>query len=262
MKQFVISEDESIDSAFARFNTIITSLKLLMKVILVRTTSLETSMTHGDDHPRKIRNIQSKSLNKSLALKQIKESVMKSVLTSGSKDKRDPNLLLEKVQSHRKTITKEPLSRRLLEAIAMKTDDEKVKDETCLVAHASSEICLGVDLEPHEWIKDSGCSKHMTGNRKLFSTYKTYNRDEHVEAEKDDDPKEEEMKKHMEIIQDEEEITIDDIPLATKPPMIVEYKIVKEGQKGFYHLIRADGITTAGRINAVKDEIKDISEKR
>ncbi|GJV32397.1 retrovirus-related pol polyprotein from transposon TNT 1-94 [Tanacetum coccineum] len=54
-------------------------------------------------------------------------------------------------------------------------DDEKVKNETCLVAHASSEICLGVDLEPDEWIKDSGCSKHMTGNRKLFSTYKAYN---------------------------------------------------------------------------------------
>ncbi|GJY48418.1 retrovirus-related pol polyprotein from transposon TNT 1-94 [Tanacetum coccineum] len=31
---------------------------------------------------------------------------------------------------------------------------------------------LGVGLEPDEWIKDSGCSKHMTGNRKLFSTYK------------------------------------------------------------------------------------------
>ncbi|GJY01641.1 zf-CCHC domain-containing protein [Tanacetum coccineum] len=54
-------------------------------------------------------------------------------------------------------------------------DDEKVKDETCLVAQASSEICLGVDLEPDEWIKDSGCSKHMTGNRKLFSSYKAYN---------------------------------------------------------------------------------------
>ncbi|GJX66839.1 retrovirus-related pol polyprotein from transposon TNT 1-94, partial [Tanacetum coccineum] len=36
-------------------------------------------------------------------------------------------------------------------------------------------ICLGVDLEPDEWIKDSGCSKHMTGNQKLFSTYKAYN---------------------------------------------------------------------------------------
>nr|GEW22837.1 putative reverse transcriptase domain-containing protein [Tanacetum cinerariifolium] len=36
-------------------------------------------------------------------------------------------------------------------------------------------ICLGVDLEPDEWIKDSRCSKHMKGNRKLFSTYKAYN---------------------------------------------------------------------------------------
>ncbi|GJV82789.1 retrovirus-related pol polyprotein from transposon TNT 1-94 [Tanacetum coccineum] len=54
-------------------------------------------------------------------------------------------------------------------------DDEKVNNETCLVAQASSEICLGVDLEPDEWIKDSESSKHMTGNRKLFSTYKAYN---------------------------------------------------------------------------------------
>ncbi|GJZ59146.1 hypothetical protein Tco_0614962 [Tanacetum coccineum] len=56
-----------------------------------------------------------------------------------------------------------------------KEDDEKAKDKTCLVAQASNEICLGVDLEPDEWIKDSGCSKHMTNNRKLFSTYKAYN---------------------------------------------------------------------------------------
>ncbi|GJW84591.1 copia protein [Tanacetum coccineum] len=47
-------------------------------------------------------------------------------------------------------------------------EDEKVKDETCL-------ICLGVDLEPDEWIKDSRCSKHMTGNQKLLSSYKAYN---------------------------------------------------------------------------------------
>nr|GEX48750.1 copia protein [Tanacetum cinerariifolium] len=54
-------------------------------------------------------------------------------------------------------------------------DDEKVKNETCLVAQASSEICLGVDLEPDEWIKDSGFSKHMPGNQKLFLSYKAYN---------------------------------------------------------------------------------------
>ncbi|GJT52698.1 retrovirus-related pol polyprotein from transposon TNT 1-94 [Tanacetum coccineum] len=32
-----------------------------------------------------------------------------------------------------------------------------------------------VELEPDEWIKESGCSKHMMGDRNLFSTYKAYN---------------------------------------------------------------------------------------
>ncbi|GJR88186.1 retrovirus-related pol polyprotein from transposon TNT 1-94 [Tanacetum coccineum] len=52
--------------------------------------------------------------------------------------------------------------------------------ESKILVTSDNEICLGVDLEPDEWIKDSGCSKHMTGNRKLFSTYKEYNR-EHVD---------------------------------------------------------------------------------
>ncbi|GJW14466.1 retrovirus-related pol polyprotein from transposon TNT 1-94 [Tanacetum coccineum] len=89
-EQFVISEDESIDSAFARFNTIITSLK---------------------------------------------------ALDEGYSSKN--------------------YVRKFLRALHPKWRPNK--------------ICLGVDLEPDEWIKDSGCSKHMTGNRKLFSTYKAYN---------------------------------------------------------------------------------------
>nr|GEU58298.1 retrovirus-related Pol polyprotein from transposon TNT 1-94 [Tanacetum cinerariifolium] len=36
-------------------------------------------------------------------------------------------------------------------------------------------ICLRVDLEPDEWIKDNECSKHMKGNQKLFTSYKAYN---------------------------------------------------------------------------------------
>ncbi|GKA41907.1 hypothetical protein Tco_0734567 [Tanacetum coccineum] len=63
--------------------------------------------------------------------------------------------------------------------------------------------------------------------------------DEHVEAEKDDDQEEAEIKKHMEIVIDDE-VAIDVIPLATKPPMIVEYKIDKEGKMGYFKLIRAD----------------------
>ncbi|GJR47369.1 hypothetical protein Tco_1315472 [Tanacetum coccineum] len=57
----------------------------------------------------------------------------------------------------------------------------------------------------------------------------------------DNDQEEAEMKKHMEIVLDEEEITIDAISLATKPLIIVEWKIIKEGKMGHFQLIRADG---------------------
>ncbi|GJZ68841.1 hypothetical protein Tco_0632391 [Tanacetum coccineum] len=66
---------------------------------------------------------------------------------------------------------------------------------------------------------------------------------EQVEAEKDNYQEEEEMKNHMEIVVDEEEIAIKAILLATKPLVIVEYKIDKEGKIGYFKLIRADGST-------------------
>ncbi|GKB19864.1 hypothetical protein Tco_0853787 [Tanacetum coccineum] len=43
----------------------------------------------------------------------------------------------------------------------------------------------------------------------------------------------------MEIVQDDE-VAIDAIPLVTKPPVIVEWKIIKEGKMGYFQLIRAD----------------------
>ncbi|GJX59317.1 uncharacterized mitochondrial protein-like protein [Tanacetum coccineum] len=45
----------------------------------------------------------------------------------------------------------------------------------------------------------------------------------------------------MEVIPDEEEVAVDAIPLATKPPSIVDWKIIKEGKIGYYQIIRADG---------------------
>ncbi|GJY22924.1 hypothetical protein Tco_0396582 [Tanacetum coccineum] len=53
--------------------------------------------------------------------------------------------------------------------------------------------------------------------------------DEHGEAKEDDEAK---VKKHMEVVQDNEEIAIDAIPLATKPLMIVEYKILVKTKHG------------------------------
>nr|GEU43676.1 retrotransposon protein, putative, Ty1-copia subclass [Tanacetum cinerariifolium] len=52
--------------------------------------------------------------------------------------------------------------------------EDKTNDETCIIAQSSNEVCLRTCLETDEWMKDSGCSKHMTGNKSLFSTYKAY----------------------------------------------------------------------------------------
>ncbi|GJS84846.1 hypothetical protein Tco_0751387 [Tanacetum coccineum] len=57
----------------------------------------------------------------------------------------------------------------------------------------------------------------------------------------DDDQEAAKMKELMKIIPDEEEVAVDAIPLATKPPSIVDWKIVKEGKISYYQIIRADG---------------------
>ncbi|GKC93906.1 reverse transcriptase domain-containing protein [Tanacetum coccineum] len=47
------------------------------------------------------------------------------------------------------------------------------------------------------------------------------------------------MKK--EVVPNKEEVAIDAIPLETKPPSIVNWKIHKEGKKSYYQIIRSDG---------------------
>ncbi|GKE78842.1 hypothetical protein Tco_1544962, partial [Tanacetum coccineum] len=54
-------------------------------------------------------------------------------------------------------------------------EDDSKKDEICLMAHDMNEVRLKVKLEPNEWIKDSGFSRHMTSNKDLFSTYESIN---------------------------------------------------------------------------------------
>ncbi|GJW70244.1 retrovirus-related pol polyprotein from transposon TNT 1-94 [Tanacetum coccineum] len=253
-EQFVISEDEYIDSAFARYNTIITSLKALdegyysknyvrkflralhpkwrAKVTTIKESkdlmslSLDELIGNLKVHEMIIKKdskiVKAKVKRKSIALKAKKESNDEECSTSGSEDEEyamevrdfkkffkrrgrfvrqprndkktfqrsrdnkngksdrkcfrcgDPNHLIGECPK----LPKDKNQRAFVGGSwsdSGEVDDEKVKNETCLVAHASSEMCLRVDLEPNKWIKDSGCSKHMMGNRKLFSTYKAYN---------------------------------------------------------------------------------------
>ncbi|GJX46457.1 retrovirus-related pol polyprotein from transposon TNT 1-94 [Tanacetum coccineum] len=253
-EQFVISEDESIDSAFARFNTIITSLKALdegyssknyvrkflralhpkwrAKVTAIEESKDLTSLSLDElignlkVHEMIIKKdseiVKAKVERKSLALKAKKESSDEECSTSGSEDEEyamavrdfkkffkrrgrfvrqpqndkktfqrsrddkngksdrkcfrcgDPNHLIGECPKPPKDKNQRAFVRGSW-SDSGEEDDEKVKDETCLVAQASSEICIGVDLEPDELIKDSECSKHMTGYRKLFLGYKAYN---------------------------------------------------------------------------------------
>ncbi|GJR10451.1 hypothetical protein Tco_0793103 [Tanacetum coccineum] len=65
---------------------------------------------------------------------------------------------------------------------------------------------------------------------------------ENINKQKVDEDKDtSEFQSLMEVILDEEEVTIDAIPLATKPPSIIDWKIHKEGKKSYYQIVRAGG---------------------
>ncbi|GKC63977.1 hypothetical protein Tco_1096575, partial [Tanacetum coccineum] len=58
---------------------------------------------------------------------------------------------------------------------------------------------------------------------------------------------------------DEEEVAVDAIPLATKPPSIVDWKIVKEGKISYYQIIRADG--SSSRYSAFIQMLKSFNRE-
>ncbi|GJW64106.1 hypothetical protein Tco_0115990 [Tanacetum coccineum] len=80
-------------------------------------------------------------------------------------------------------------------------------------------------------------SKKRTREELAYDNSKKQKINDNVEAEVDDEA---EMKKLMEIVLDDE-VVIDAIPLATKSPIIADWKIIKEGKMGYFQIIRADG---------------------
>ncbi|GKB59634.1 zf-CCHC domain-containing protein [Tanacetum coccineum] len=192
-EQFVISEDESIDSAFAKFNTIITSLKALDEESKDLTSlSLDELIGNLKVHEMIIKKdseiVKAKVERKSLALNAKKESSNEECSISGSEDEeyamavRDfkkffkrRGRFVRQPQNDKKTYQRnrddkngksdrkcfrcgnpnhligecpKPPKDKNQRAFVIgswsdsgEEDDEKVKDEMCLVAHASSEVC-------------------------------------------------------------------------------------------------------------------------
>nr|GFA76670.1 UBN2 domain-containing protein [Tanacetum cinerariifolium] len=153
--------NESIDNAFARFNTFITSLKALdegyssknyvrkfLRALHPKWKAKVTTIEESKDLTslsldKLIGNlkvyemiikkdseiVKAKVERKSIALKAKNESSDGECSTSGSKDEE----YAMAVRYFKKFFKKESDSGE--------EDDEKIKDETCLVAHASSEVC-------------------------------------------------------------------------------------------------------------------------
>ncbi|GJY72865.1 putative ribonuclease H-like domain-containing protein [Tanacetum coccineum] len=90
-------------------------------------------------------------------------------------------------------------------------------------------------------------TKSFVEIQKLFDKAMTRRASDELEQDKEkkqninDDQEEVEMKKLIKVVPDEEEVAINVIPLATKPPRIVDWKIVKEGKISLFQIIRANG---------------------
>nr|GEY18131.1 DUF4219 domain-containing protein/UBN2 domain-containing protein [Tanacetum cinerariifolium] len=183
-EQFVISKDETIDSAFARFSTIITSLKALdegyssknyvrkflralhpkwrAKVMTneeskeLTSLSLDELIENLKVHEMIIKKdskiVKAKGERKSLALKAKKESSDEDCSTCGSEDEEYAMAIrdFKKFFKRRGRFVRQPQNDKKTFQRSRddkNDDDEKVKDETCLVAQASSEVKVDVDAE-------------------------------------------------------------------------------------------------------------------
>nr|GEU29357.1 hypothetical protein [Tanacetum cinerariifolium] len=105
-------------------------------------------------------------------------------------------------------------------------------DNTQAMMDADYEVNTFVDYKT-ELMEESSKKAEESGSKRAGDKLKSDNLkkqklDKNVEAEVNDDQEEVEMKKHMEIVPGE--ISIDVIPLATKPLIIIDCKIIKEGK--------------------------------
>ncbi|GJS80050.1 hypothetical protein Tco_0729931 [Tanacetum coccineum] len=155
-EQFVIFEDESIDSAFARFKTIITSLKALDEGYSSKNYFIGNLKVHETIIKKDSEIVKAKVERKSLALKAKKESSkeecstfwlcedksirlrVRDFKTFLRRDADDPNHILENDQSQPRGQDQRAFVGGSW-SDSGEENDEKIQDDTCLVAQAPNE---------------------------------------------------------------------------------------------------------------------------
>ncbi|GKB67285.1 hypothetical protein Tco_0928697 [Tanacetum coccineum] len=113
-------------------------------------------------------------------------------------------------------------------------------------------VAMGSEVQESKEKKEEGREETAKGSRKKMlgrkravkeqqkESSKKLKVEEEKESEEVEEDDEVELKKLL-VIKKDEDIAIDAIPLATKLPVIIDYKLHKEGMLVHYELIRADG---------------------
>ncbi|GJW46305.1 hypothetical protein Tco_0077951 [Tanacetum coccineum] len=113
-------------------------------------------------------------------------------------------------------------------------------------------MAMGSEVQESKEKKVEGSEETAKSSRKKMLGRKRAGKEQHQESSKKqrmeedkeseevEEDDEDELKKHL-VIKKDEDIAIDAIPLATKLPVIIDYKLHKEGMLVHYQLIRADG---------------------
>nr|GEV84805.1 zf-CCHC domain-containing protein/DUF4219 domain-containing protein/UBN2 domain-containing protein [Tanacetum cinerariifolium] len=142
-------DDLSLDNEYDKLNSLEKELSILKEKVSTLEKNKGVDLECAKCHVLKIEN------------EKIKEEALK--LT---KFEKSMHCLNEMISNQKPSGDKLGLGFNSCEASSSGTKDIKFEKAQ---KKASS------DGEPDEWIKDSRCSKHMTGNQKLLSTYKAYN---------------------------------------------------------------------------------------
>ncbi|GJZ62995.1 hypothetical protein Tco_0619416 [Tanacetum coccineum] len=101
-----------------------------------------------------------------------------------------------------------------------------------------SDLCSEVRAEGSE-VRAEGSETRAEGSSKRAG--EELEQESSKKQKVDEDKETSELQRLIEVVHGKEEVAIDDIPFATKPPSTVDYKIHKEGKKTYYQIIRANG---------------------
>ncbi|GJW77362.1 putative ribonuclease H-like domain-containing protein [Tanacetum coccineum] len=86
------------------------------------------------------------------------------------------NTKIKNLGGHLKKLSVEPAGRfHSSTAPACSNEQHRLSDDNAKTEKdLETNVCQNVKLDSDEWIQDSGCTIHMTGNKDLFSSYKTF----------------------------------------------------------------------------------------